>query len=258
MPNWNPISGPGEDPLPPLNLRLTEPITIVDKDEMPIHQFYLTDFNIDPLNVSRSEEAHMRARQRREQVGGDLLTVFKAAQQSNKPKLIHLEDNPCARGEIFVTELNRHDLLEVCKTVNWRAAMAGSRTSNWRLLGVGTGLSEGRLYLLRAVTGDEGFSEGLSELFKETRTGKWEPVEIDKLEENNRTESEVANVSKGFAGMNVSEAKEPVMAADSSRGTGKSRAGNLRDPTANMTEEQARNYAELVAVQEALRKKNSR
>jgi hypothetical protein len=263
MPKWNPISGPGDDPLPPFRSRITEPITIVDTEEMPIHQFYLTDFNSDPANVARIKEATSKARQRREQIGGNLLGVFKAAQQSNKPKLIHLEDNPSARGEIFLTDFNRHDLLEVCKTVNWRAAMIGSRISNWRLLGVGTGLSEGRLYLVRAAAGDEGLADGLEELLHEEKSGRWEPVDINKLEEKHRRIGEVGDVRNKFERMSVAEGKKPVIVADrnsavpeSSVNSGKSRASDLADPMANMTEEQARNYIELVAAQEAGRKKN--
>jgi hypothetical protein len=255
IPQWNPICGPGKDPIPPLRSRVAEPITIVDKEKMPIHQFFLTDFNMDPASAPRIKEANAKARQRREQVGGDLIGVFRASQESNKPALVHLEDNPSKRGEIFVTDFNRHDLLEVCKTVNWRAATVGSKSSNWRLLGVGTGMSENRLYLIRGAVGDAGLIDGLLELLDSVRKGEWTPIDIDQIEETNRRVVQVEVASKGFASISVGDGKKSVV-AESSNVKGRSRLRDAVDPIVSMTDKQARNYAELIVAQQNLRKKD--
>jgi hypothetical protein len=253
MAHWSLVSGPGDDPLPPINTKLTQAITIIDKESMPTHMFYLTDFNPDPANTTRVKETNAKALKRREQVGGSLVPVFTACRESNKPKLVCLGGNQSARGEIYVTDNNRHDLLEVCRMVSWRAATDGNRTVNWRLLGVGVEISEGRLFILRATQEDEGFREGIRQSMDNARTGEWVPIEMDQLEDwPKRKAATVHGLNKAIADMNIGGQRS---VAGSSTAKGKASVKNPANPMASMTAKQVKSYMELVDAQQRLRNK---
>jgi hypothetical protein len=104
----------------------------------------LTDANPHPLTINRVRVARQAAANRRRQIGGDYFAVAKAALLSNNKKLV--EVGKSKRGEIYATDVGREDLLEVMKELG---EAVGPDEMQWRLLGVGTAISEGRLFLLR-------------------------------------------------------------------------------------------------------------
>lgn len=129
---------PGENPFPPGSHRLTKAVRLLDTSDMPIHIFFILDRNTHPSATEMRRHAVATAKKRREQVGGDLFAVATAALTSNNPKLVKVCDT--AKGELFATAGGREDLAVVMFEVDREV---------WRLAGVGTSISEGRLYLLR-------------------------------------------------------------------------------------------------------------
>jgi hypothetical protein len=114
---------------------------------MPIHIFFIIDRNTHSHATEMRRRATATARERRQQIGGDLFAVAKAALMSNNPKISKVCDT--ARGELFVTEPGREDLAAVLYEIGSLEKKVDMEEGIWRLCGVGTVISEGRLYMLR-------------------------------------------------------------------------------------------------------------
>jgi hypothetical protein len=139
--------GPGEDPLPQSSHSLTKAVQIVDSDDMPIHMFFIIDGNTHSHAAEMRRRATAAAKARRQQIGGDVIAVAEAALSSNNPKIKKVCDT--ARGELFVTEPGREDLAAVLNEIANLGNEVKREEAVWRLCGVGTTISEGRLYMLR-------------------------------------------------------------------------------------------------------------
>lgn len=139
--------GLGEDPFPPGSHALTKAVQIVDSDDMPIHMFFIIDGNTHPHAAEMRRRATATAKARRQQIGGDVISVAEAALSSNNPKIKKVCDT--ARGELFVTEPGREDLAAVLYEIANLGNKVNQEEAVWRLCGVGTTISEGRLYMLR-------------------------------------------------------------------------------------------------------------
>lgn len=135
---------PDQDPFPPGPHTLTKAIRLLDTQNMPIHIFFILDRNTSPTSAALLRKAVATANKRREQIGGDVFAVAKAALMSNRPALVKVMDT--SSGELFVTSVGREDLAAVMFEVDREV---------WRLAGVGTSISEGRMYLLRNALEEE-------------------------------------------------------------------------------------------------------
>lgn len=129
---------PDQDPFPAGSHALTKAIRLLDTSDMPIHIFFILERNTSSDAAKLLRQAVATAKKRREQIGGDVFAVAKAALMSNNPALVKVMDTHW--GELFVTEVGREDLVGVMFEVDPLV---------WRLCGVGCSISEGRVYLLR-------------------------------------------------------------------------------------------------------------
>ncbi|KAE9986261.1 hypothetical protein EG328_006264 [Venturia inaequalis] len=134
---------PNEDPFPLGPHTLTRAIRLLDSEDMPTHIFFLLDRNMSPEAETLLRQVVATANNRREQIGGDVIAVAKASLTSNRPALVKVRNTNW--GELFVTSVGREDLASVMWEVDPEV---------WRLCGVGTSISEGRMYLLRNARGE--------------------------------------------------------------------------------------------------------
>lgn len=134
-----------QDPFPAGSHVLTKAIRLLDTSDMPIHIFFILDRNTSPNSAKLLRQAVTTAKKRREQIGGDVFAVAKAALMSNNPALVKVMDTRW--GELFVTIVGREDLAGVMFEVDPLV---------WRLCGVGCSISEGRFYLLRNAPKEKG------------------------------------------------------------------------------------------------------
>ncbi|QDS70209.1 hypothetical protein FKW77_006903 [Venturia effusa] len=135
---------PTQNPFPTGPHTQTKALRLLDAQNMPTHIFFLLDRNTSPLASALLRQTVATATKRREQVGGDIYAVAKAALTSNRPALVKVMDT--GWGELFVSEVGREDLAVVMFEVD---------PGVWRLCGVGTSFCEGRVYLLRSAPREE-------------------------------------------------------------------------------------------------------